>query len=89
MRFLVRKKKQDVKNGSLLQREDVIYGMGGLIRTYHVCIYVYTYIRMYVHTHTYVCTYTYVCMCIHIEDRREVALSWQTVYIIYINNVST
>jgi hypothetical protein len=33
VRFLVRKKKQDVKNGSLLQREDVIYGMGGLIRT--------------------------------------------------------
>ena len=27
------KKKTGRKNGSLLQREDVIYGMGGLIRT--------------------------------------------------------
>ena len=35
---------------NLLHREDVIYGMGGRIRTYHVC----TYIRT--------CVYTYICM---------------------------
>ena len=35
---------------NLLHREDVIYGMGGRIGTYHVC----TYIRT--------CVYTYICM---------------------------
>ena len=40
---------------SLLQREDVIYGLGGRIRTYHIC--------MYIHTYAYdACIHTYVCI---------------------------
>ena len=41
--------KQDVKTRSKHSGEDAIYGMGGLIRTQHVC----TYILMHTHTHTY------------------------------------
>ena len=39
--------KQDVKTRSKHSGEDVIYGMGGLIRTQ----YVYTYIHTYVYIH--------------------------------------
>ncbi len=54
---------------SLLQREDMIYGMGGRIRTYHiyayiryicVCVYIYIYINTQTHTNTHMYIYMYI-----------------------------
>ncbi len=52
--------KQDAKPRSKHNGEDVIYGMGGLIRTYYVYTYIYihTYIHAYIHTHIHTYIHT-------------------------------
>jgi hypothetical protein len=58
MSSLEPKFKQDVKTRSKHSGEDAIYGMGGLIRTLHICIYVHININTIV-----LCVCVCVCVC--------------------------
>ena len=63
--------KHYVKTRSKHSGEDVIYGIGGLIRTQDVCtMYIRTYVRMYVYMDAYVRMYVCMDTYIHTSQKR-------------------